>query len=158
MRRKVLQGYVNTFSGMFEGWRAYEDQETLLELSQEQPTTLKINVLTGECSANGTAISPLYVASEMHTWFHAQLARNDIPMSAIAEAELTVKYQAKLWLVPVGKKPFPQRVAAVLTGKPTVYFYRELDADFDCRAIIRTSDYEYLSLNGKRGDSRIRQD
>ena len=149
MRRKVLQGFVNNFSGIFEGWRADGDRETLLELGQDKLVRLKINVMTGECSADGTAIPPLGIASYMHTWFRRQLARNDIPASAIREAELNVEYQAKLWLVPMGRLPFWRRIAAVLTRKPIVSFYREMISNFDCRAVIRTSDYEYLSLNGR---------
>ena len=166
--RKVLQGIVNNFCQMFVGYQSYMDvQDTLMPLSQGKLVRLEINVLTGQCVAEGQKLLPLKISEVMRAWFAARLVQHSISPSSIEVAQLTVEYQAK----EVELKNIPRLVLkkASLWDQALKIFGREpsnniffkpqpgtnvwhIESEFFCRGLIRTSDHEYTSTNGKRRD------
>ncbi len=146
MRRKVLQGLANNLCQMFVGYQAYYDvQDILTPLSQGRRVKLEIDVLTGQCVAEGEVL-PLHISGVMQGWLAEQLRRRKIPAEAIQSATLRVEYRA--WQV---KYTNPQtwwdRLKEKL-GRQGWYFL-ESETEFSCRASLQTSDYEYLSQDGK---------
>ena len=157
MRRKVLQGIVNNFCQMFVGWKLYQDMENvLLPLSQGRKVALEIDILTGQCLAEGKVLDSLTIPEEMRSWFAGRLQKYNIPSSAIQAASLYVEYTATPEIIKVGRRPtsayewFQQ-----FLGRKLTWHYIEADTDFLCRGLIQTSDHEYRSMNGKRTDQSV---
>lgn len=154
MRRKALQGLANNLCQMFVGHQAYHDvQDILMPLSEGRRIVLEINVLTGQCLAEGTVL-PLHMSEVMQGWLAEHLRRQRIPPDAIQAAILRVEYRA--WQM---KYTLPRtwwdRITEKL-GRPRGYFL-EAETEFSCRAAIQTSDCEYLSVDGKTGDGSPRR-
>lgn len=131
---------------MFVGHQAYYDvQDILTPLSEGRGVVLEINVLTGQCLAEG-AVLPLHISGVMQGWLAERLRRQRIPAEAVQAATLRVEYRA--WLV---EHTLPQtwwdKIAEKL-GRPQGYVL-EAETEFLCRAAIQTLDYEYLSVDGK---------
>ena len=157
MRRKVLQGIVNNFCQMFVGWKLYLDMENvLLPLSQGKKIALEIDILTGQCLADGKVLDSLTIPEEMRSWFAGRLQKYNIPASAIQAASLHVEYTAIPQIIKIDRRPtsayewfqwFQQ-----FLGRKLTWHYIEADTDFLCRGLIQTSDHEYHSINGKRAD------
>src|SRR5262245_54257620 len=70
---------------MLCGWRQIQDKPRLVELGSG---ILKIDALSGECSFNGSPISPLGVATELRLWLNEDLATHSIPISALDSARV----------------------------------------------------------------------
>ena len=168
MHRKVLQGIVNNFCQMFVGCQSYMDvQETLMPLSQGELVRLEINVLTGQCVAEGQKLLPLTISEVMGTWFAARLVQHSISPSSIKVAQLTVEYQAKMVehknvpLLVSNKASLCEHVLNIFGREPSnnIFFKPQpgtnvwhIESEFFCCGLIRTSDHEYTSTNGKRWD------
>lgn len=146
MRRKSLQGLANNLCQMFVGHQAYHDvQDILTPLSEGRRVVLEIDVLTGQCVAEG-AVLPLHISQVMQDWLAEHLRRQRIPPDAIQAATLRVEYRARLV-----KYTRPQTGWDKITeklGRPRGYFL-EAETEFLCRAAIQTLDCEYLSVDGK---------
>ena len=146
MRRKALQGLANNLCQMFVGYQSYYDvQHILAPLSEGRWVVLEINVLTGQCWAEGEVL-PLHISGVMQSWLAEHLRRQKIPAEAIPSATLRVEYRA--WHV---KYTNPQtwwdRLREKL-GRQSWYFL-ESETEFSCQASLQTSNYEYLSQDGK---------
>ena len=149
MRRKALQGLANNLCQMFVGYQSHYDiQDILTPLSEGRWVVLEINVLTGQCLAEG-AVLPLHISRVMQGWLAEQLRRRKIPAEAVPSATLRVEYRA--WQVKyILRQTWWERLKEKL-GKPGGYFL-EAETEFSCRASLQTSDYEYLSVDGKTGN------
>lgn len=88
MRRKRFKHQAYILCHMFCGWQLHADYDRLLELRAGK---LRINVLTKECSFNGSSIKPLSMASVLNTWFVNDLAGNNLRTEDIDEATLDVE-------------------------------------------------------------------
>ena len=131
---------------MFVGYQLYYDvEDTLLPLSQGRRVVLEINMLTGQCRAEGEML-PLHISGVMQGWLAEQLRRQKIPAEAIPSATLRVKYQAQQ-VKYTNPQTWWDRLKEKL-GRPGGYFL-ESETEFSCRASIQTSDYEYLSQDGR---------
>ena len=60
-----------------------------------QADTVEIDVLTGQCLADGQMLLSLTISEAMRSWFAARLVQYRISPSLIEVAQLTVEYQAK---------------------------------------------------------------
>ena len=161
MRRKALQGLANNLCQMFVGHQAYNDvQDILAPLSQGRRVVLEINMLTGQCVAEGEVL-PLPIAGVMQGWLAEQMRRRNIPAEAILNAMLHVEYRAKLVKLHPGpllletkqgwhwqRRTLWERIASRLANKPPD-FVLDVETEFQCRAVIQTSVREYVSVNGK---------
>lgn len=116
---------------MFVGWQLYDDLDALVQLSQGKPIQLEIDILTGQCLADGQRLSPLGISEAMQSWFAERLERHNIPAAEIGVARLTVEYRAKV------------------TKRKDV---SDIETEFLCHGLICTSDHEYVSINGRRGN------
>ncbi len=155
MRRKALQGFANNLCQMFVGHQAYHDvQDILMPLAEGRQVALEINLLTGQCVAEGVVLS-LHISQVTHDWLAEHLRRQRIPAVAIQAATLRVEYRA--WQVKYYRSPkaWWDRLKEKW-GRP-VWYFLEAETEFLCRAAIQTSDYEYLSIDGKTGDGSPRQ-
>lgn len=88
MRRKRLQHAADTVCRMFCGWRLINCKPQLVELGSG---TIRIDVLTGNCTFEGRPISPLSIAEELRLWLSEDLEANHIPVAAVSRACLQVK-------------------------------------------------------------------
>ena len=88
MRRKRLQHAADTMCQMFCGWRLVESKPSLLALGSG---TLEIDAITGQCRFDGKTTDQLTIAEEIRVWLRRDLAANEIPITAITGARLTVE-------------------------------------------------------------------
>ena len=138
---------------MFVGYKLYHDMEdVLMPLSQGKTVRLEIDVLTGQCFADGTFLESLTIPQEMRSWFVARLFQYNIPTSAIKTANLSVEYQATPVAVKIGGShnlSLWQRIMKIF-GRDFSWDWVKIETTFHCRSVIQTSDHEYFSINGKQ--------
>jgi hypothetical protein len=73
MRRGLLQDHANQVCQMFTGWRlTIVDLPLLVSAGRG---TVDIDLLTGECRINGTAVDPLGILCELDAWLSDDLIR-----------------------------------------------------------------------------------
>lgn len=88
MRRKRLQHAADTICHMFCGWRLINCKPQLVELGSG---TIRIDVLSGNCSFDGRPISQLSIAEELRLWLLEDLEANKIPIAGLTRASLEAK-------------------------------------------------------------------
>jgi hypothetical protein len=92
MRHKRLQHVANTLCHMFCGWQLMFSYPMLEQLGSG---TLRLNVLTEDCSFNDTPIPPLAIAGTLAAWLRQELMDNHIDIAALTEATLTAQLDIK---------------------------------------------------------------
>jgi len=75
---------------MFCGWRLDASRQLLIELGSG---TIEIDLLSGDCSFNGTAIPQVSVAADLRNWLRGDLNANDIPLEGLTRASLRADLQ-----------------------------------------------------------------
>jgi hypothetical protein len=88
MRGKRLQHVADTMCQMFSGWRLIGSKPNLVKLGSG---TLELDAVTGQCFFQGKTIGQLTIAEEIRAWLQQDLAKNKVPIAAVAGARLTVK-------------------------------------------------------------------
>lgn len=88
MRRKRLNHAADILCDMFCGWRLTNSYKELEHLGSGN---LVIDALTEDCRFNGQPIHTVSIAVELSHWLKADLAKHNIPSSAIKMAQLNVE-------------------------------------------------------------------
>ena len=90
MKRKRFKHHVDILCRMFCGWQLYTDFDTFAELGSG---TLEINAMDGTCEYNQSQIKNLSIATTLNLWLVEELNENNIAMSEIDTALLTVQVE-----------------------------------------------------------------
>ncbi|MFD2178574.1 hypothetical protein [Veronia pacifica] len=88
MRRKRLNHYVDVIPKIFAGWRMGDDLEALSELPNG---VIDIDILKGSATHSLVGNIELWIAVEISQWLKESAARDNIDLSHLTEAYLTVK-------------------------------------------------------------------
>ena len=121
---------------MFCGWRLNTSLPQLLKLGSG---SLEIDGLTGHCFFQGVPSAQLRIAEEISIWLRDDLAANDISVSLIASARLTVGLTFSI--VPwnsITKEIFFLGGQAARTETMN-------RCAFECGSSVMTNDREYTS-------------
>lgn len=86
LKRLKHQSYI--LCHMFCGWQLFPDWERLAELSDG---VLEIDVLNERCKFNSEEIDKLSIAGALRNWLVQDLKTNNIPLTSIESAKLTVR-------------------------------------------------------------------
>ncbi|UKA05261.1 hypothetical protein IHC92_08845 [Photobacterium damselae subsp. damselae] len=121
MGLKRINHYVEVLPKMFVGWRMGEDLETLSELPNG---VLSINLFDGTVSHSIVGELELYISNELSTWFRNEVKKENIDLSMLLKACLTVEVDTD----------------KVKTNKKRVVMF-----NFDCIAHVATVNKVYES-------------
>ncbi len=89
MRRGLLKEMANTPTAIVCGWRLYGPDLPRLRAVIDQPVV--VDLLTGECSVNGSPLEPrLFIADELARWTRERFQRDGISPGTVERATTTL--------------------------------------------------------------------
>lgn len=131
MRQKRFKHQVYIMCHMFLGWQLLNDLDELEKISSG---ILEIDVLNGICRCNNKINTTLTMPLVLNNWLIEDLEENNIPISAINKAWLTVHFNIKR----DEKK------------------YKNLQTDFQCKSFILSEGNEYsLKYQGETSNNIV---
>ena len=125
MRRKVIQDFANLFCQRVIDLPSGYDLASFAHYGSGRYT---LNILTGECSHNGTPIPKLETCDVYDEWLRTQLEKHGVERSKICEVRLDIDVEVRN------------------VNLRSSYGHRYADAHFffDCHSAIRTDEKAYV--------------
>jgi hypothetical protein len=124
MRRKVLQDFANVFCQKFVDLPSGYDLATFVHF---RSGFYLLDIVSGDCTRDGTPIPPLMTCKEYREWLQDQLTRRKIPLESLR--------------VTMGINVL---VSAVKVKTSFGHIFASAFFECNCRSAIRTDEKTYL--------------
>ena len=129
MRRKVLQDFANVFCQRILQLPEGYDLASFVHYGSG---SYELDILTGMCAFNGSAIPKLRTCDTFRNWLFTQMAKHRIETEPIKDVRLTISVI----------------VSQLRVGQSYGHEFASAHFCFDCQSEIRTDEKSYTSSAG----------
>jgi hypothetical protein len=141
MKLKRLNHAAQNICQIFCGWRLNLSLQRLAELGSG---VLDIDVLSGQCTFNGSPIESLPIATEIQGWFLGDLEQSGIPVLNIRSASFRAELQ-------LSRVPWNPGSEMFFTGDHKIVTPEMNRCQMQSAAVIKTYEKQYQgTYNGER--------